>query len=1822
MSSRLNPKASPFVPDCDTSNHLEPPHTVHPTTPVYSPSAFDFYSHPDASARCCYTDSYQSATIRADRFETQTRHDNTTNTRHCPTPVNTNQNCNPLFNPHNHVRRSRLGNSHHSRPRTSIVTNDNLDFQSSIDITQSNTTDSTPATAITSRKSSRSQLGYNSRNMSHPGKNRSIHHRFKYIPTPRVAIYNVDSYSSRREDRDGLARRNRLYHNLNTIAKASDVVLTQETKTESSSIEYEYLLQPHWETFRNPNPDSNISGGTDMFVSKKFLDSFIISHEKIVPGFLQALHFYPKGQDSVFQVAFTIVNVYLPSGSDDITQAKRASILCKLAKLATPTKYVVTGGDWNLTQHASDSSGEDHFASNERNRKLLKEALAAHSLEEVYQPFHTCVRAGKRPTSSRIDRIYISHSLSDKCSMSPSASLPAHPYPPGGSDRSKGPSDHFPVLLSFKPNGLSKGARFKIPEWLATHPELLKRVRKRWNETVIPRKAAKAWLQLKKIITQEAKGLMKSSRDTSKTKAETLTLAISIYKGVQGRTLPKKRAEHLAKKDAKLFSAYQADLKLDELGSDLPKVQAHINTIFRTDPLVKPGRQRKTNFLKSAKNTLPSESETLTHLITDEGDRITESGGMADLLKKSWEPIWGHVDPDKKIISDYLTDYTKSIDAPPPKMSEEHFRTVMSKPRDSSTGPDGIPFSIYRLLVDIAAPLLYRYTLSIAAKGRVNRSFNYTNLFFFPKDSSGRVDRTRPISVSNTDNRIIANVVRRLISPALGNLLDDSQTAFIPGKLIEDPIFSFNEKFYGAKIRDETYSILFHDFKKAYDSVSREYLFFLLEKIGIPERLIKIIQALYSNVLAFPILTDPHGRNIKMSNGLKQGCPLSPLLFNLAIDPLLTKLSKIREADQEAYCDDIGIGSSDWEAFPKALNHISTFNKASNMASNASKTFIITTDPCPPRLCELLPAEWTSVRYTDKYKYLGVMIGPGVDVNEVFRGAWSKLESRIARYMPLKSFYNTQNRVIIANAFLSSIFSYLFRFYMMGEDYHRDVENLISSWLVPANRFRYDHLTASTREAGLVQPLQDIFKINIAAVLRARNSLPKPRGDPPQYNWGDGASLVMQDHVQRAVYFFHHLTLSHPKDDSTQHDLFKLLQQRDETSLYALADKWNNPKRSNYLGEDQSLIRAKLVISHTKQLPARLPSRIRYHIFELVHNAIPTKVREQWREHSLICALCNQEPETIDHLHKCPVSMAAVGKIVRFFPNKSDFLHLYDSSELDFTFVSECPTRDRLTLVIFSLAIWRTRRHYYKKDFHHSHVDKAARQIARYFIRTYQSIHRKKYKKSRNRIEERKAFTTLYTSIPHDHVCIFTDGSSLGNPGPSGAGYFASTNNILEIASCRCLSHHIPLSTNNASELTALSLAAHHSAQTCSMLKQNHNTIPIIHFFVDNKYTINTAIRKHRVRAHKQIVNTLLHRLDTLSTLTEYHIHWVPGHAGVYGNEIADWLAKRGAKGISSMEQVPHSVVRSILDKYDRDQLEVLDSKVTEEDYELELADSLDTENEDSNEDRDVDESSPNRPTTPQLLPSHSSLTDPATSHPLPTLTMPGDRLADCGTVSERLAISSAIHATQQPLRRSSRKRKPHKIVQGIDFSMHRPQKKHKPTHSQQAARDNSKPDYRIGNISRNRARPKRRLQAAPPPPQRRRLRQLPLSSCWGTSSPRQTTGAPEPSLPAAPATNSGPTRSTQASLSLEALLEDWDSIHGSVAPRDRASTASLGQGEGPAQDPPPPFASLIPLIENFHPEGDSSPRGHRRPDAPSAPAPNAHESADYVSTDANSLNE
>ena len=75
----------------------------------------------------------------------------------------------------------------------------------------------------------------------------------------------------------------------------------------------------------------------------------------------------------------------------------------------------------------------------------------------------------------------------------------------------------------------------------------------------------------------------------------------------------------------------------------------------------------------------------------------------------------------------------------------------------------------------------------------------------------------RPITVSNTDNRLVANMLRACITPAVQEILEKSQKAFMEDASIEDNIRVFNEQFYSHLEAKTDYHLFLHDFEKAYD---------------------------------------------------------------------------------------------------------------------------------------------------------------------------------------------------------------------------------------------------------------------------------------------------------------------------------------------------------------------------------------------------------------------------------------------------------------------------------------------------------------------------------------------------------------------------------------------------------------------------------------------------------------------------------------------------------------------------------------------------------------------------------------------------------------------------------------------------------------------------------------------------------------------------------------------------------------------------------------------------------------------------------------------
>jgi len=219
-------------------------------------------------------------------------------------------------------------------------------------------------------------------------------------------------------------------------------------------------------------------------------------------------------------------------------------------------------------------------------------------------------------------------------------------------------------------------------------------------------------------------------------------------------------------------------------------------------------------------------------------------------------------------------------------------------------------------------------------------SFNRSTLLLLPKTDSTLIKDTRPLCINNTDNRIIARAIVILITPMVDKLLDKAQQGFVKGRRMANHLYTLNKVFYDNWSTNDEYYVLFTDNAKAFDSVQHDFLFQTLVAQGFPIWFVQTVKNLLSEVFTSPTL-DPN-TTIPITRGVKQGCPLSPILFVLIYDPLIRSLKENPNLMPLAAADDLAIGAKSLQALLNdAVPKIDEFCHASGMGINRSKTELL-----------------------------------------------------------------------------------------------------------------------------------------------------------------------------------------------------------------------------------------------------------------------------------------------------------------------------------------------------------------------------------------------------------------------------------------------------------------------------------------------------------------------------------------------------------------------------------------------------------------------------------------------------------------------------------------------------------------------------------------------------------------------------------------------------------------------------------------------------------------------------------------------------------------
>ena len=125
--------------------------------------------------------------------------------------------------------------------------------------------------------------------------------------------------------------------------------------------------------------------------------------------------------------------------------------------------------------------------------------------------------------------------------------------------------------------------------------------------------------------------------------------------------------------------------------------------------------------------------------------------------------------------------------------------------------------------------------------------------------------------------RIILNRLIRHIE-CIG-LIPESQCGFRSGRGTMDMIFSLRQLQEKCKLQDQELYLLFIDLTKAFDTVSREGLWLLLEKIGCPKNFVAIIRSFHEGMQASVREGVDKSTPFDVTSGTKQGCVLATALI-------------------------------------------------------------------------------------------------------------------------------------------------------------------------------------------------------------------------------------------------------------------------------------------------------------------------------------------------------------------------------------------------------------------------------------------------------------------------------------------------------------------------------------------------------------------------------------------------------------------------------------------------------------------------------------------------------------------------------------------------------------------------------------------------------------------------------------------------------------------------------------------------------------------------------------------------------------------------------
>ena len=761
-----------------------------------------------------------------------------------------------------------------------------------------------------------------------------------------------------------------------------------------------------------------------------------------------------------------LFNVYAPSGNNQ-AQARRlfySQVLFEALR-GIDSKPFIIGGDFNCVVSPLDTEGGDY------NRKRSHELLALVRDMELHDAFrvshpntreYTWQKQDCAPT--RLDRFYLHPDLVVGL---------------GSVEHQPGLSDHKMAIMNLRVNAARTAGRtkFKSAYWklnaeVLEDPHFNKNFATLW--TRLREKEGNYgdistwWEELAK--PEIRKSLQQLSAVRARVRKDTKTMLLVYLDSA------------LREKDWRLVAHCRGRLRemmmRDNMGfvirsREKENAECEMASLYHLNRETKKGQSNNMSKLKIdgmvVENQTQIEEEALqffTKLFQGHhGKNGVDTGKMFT--------------PDFTHLQDFLKDIGSLQDESRDNMEtevnlEEVERVVEESQCNKAPGLDGLTYEFYKRTIQLIGPTLRRIFWCQMEKEKIieSNTVGATRLASKLDDITQvpKINEMRPITLLNNDYKLMSGIMGNRMNPVMGQVIKSGQLCQVKEKNILNGAHNIMSTIQYICLKKKSAAILSLDLFKAYDRVNLQYLFKVMERMNFGPRFIRWVAMLHKEAKTH-LLMNFMTESIDVTFSVRQGDPISQLLFIIYMEPLLVRIGSmiqgvsfigttqkfdlyrgwdpthrtVLEEKDEDYVDDIEIVLENEEDMVIVDILMGMFEDMSGAVLNRStKSKIMGIGGWEGRTRWPLP--W--LKSENKLEIFGVTMCPTYD--GILQENWSKLNRKYEQCInawKLRLLDTIQQRIQVVKTFAMSKLWYMAQVLPLPEEWAKKIDTTTRNYI-------------------------------------------------------------------------------------------------------------------------------------------------------------------------------------------------------------------------------------------------------------------------------------------------------------------------------------------------------------------------------------------------------------------------------------------------------------------------------------------------------------------------------------------------------------------------------------------------------------------------------------------------------------------------------------------------------------------------------------------------------------------------------------------------------